>query len=118
LKNYDCLFEKLGRRFLKNCSRLFENEVGNPVQAIINHMNDPDGGEGDYLYLVHRKGYDDPSEHIWVPPTNLDDRSEINIYWNRLRNGTKSTRAQTKLPKTVNKRTKKRRLNRRSATTK
>ncbi|KAG2190856.1 hypothetical protein INT47_006714 [Mucor saturninus] len=87
------------------------------VQAILNHKDDPEGVEGDYLYLVHWKGYDNPKEHSWIPPTSFDDRTPIEVYWQRSRRiGHSTTALNKRLAPSVNKRLKRRRIGERKST--
>ncbi|EIE88739.1 hypothetical protein RO3G_13450 [Rhizopus delemar RA 99-880] len=53
------------------------------IQAIIQHKGTP----GNYQYLVHWKGYDDPMDYTWEPTSSFDDRSSIETYWARRQAG-------------------------------
>lgn len=49
------------------------------VQAILTHR----GEYGEYEYLVHWKGYDDPKENTWEKETQFDSKYHIKLYWKR-----------------------------------
>ncbi|EIE87259.1 hypothetical protein RO3G_11970 [Rhizopus delemar RA 99-880] len=53
------------------------------IQAVIQHKGTP----GNYQYLVHWKGYDDPMDYTWEPTSSFDDRSSIETYWARRQAG-------------------------------
>ena len=48
------------------------------VQAIIDHK----GTNGNYLYRVRWKDYK-PEDDTWEPPSNFDDKRQIERYWQR-----------------------------------
>lgn len=66
------------------------------VQAITQHRGEP----GNYEYLIHWKGYDDPEDFTWEPVSNIDDRKIIETYWNRRNSGNNpSPSKKAQLPK-------------------
>ncbi|CEP13967.1 hypothetical protein [Parasitella parasitica] len=67
------------------------------IQAVIDHKGTP----GNYLYRVHWKGFDDPSEDTWEPVENFDSTKHIELYWGR-RQGAQAVGKRRKAPKTVN----------------
>lgn len=64
------------------------------VQAIIQHRGTP----GNYEYLIHWKGYDDPEDNTWEPSSHIDDPKIIETYWAR-RNAGNSVSKRAALPK-------------------
>jgi hypothetical protein len=67
------------------------------IQAVIDHKGTP----GNYVYRVHWKGYDDPSEDTWEPVENFDSTKHIELYWGR-RDGAQAIGKRRSAPKTVN----------------
>jgi transposase InsO family protein len=49
------------------------------VQAILTHR----GEHGNYEYLIHWKGYNDPKEHTWQTEADFDSKYHIELYWSR-----------------------------------
>ena len=47
------------------------------VEEILDHRGTPDA----YEYLVHWKGYDNPSDQTWEPATSFLDDSIVRSYW-------------------------------------
>ena len=66
------------------------------VQAIIQHRGTP----GNYEYLIHWKGYDDPEDNTWEPSSHIDDPKIIETYWAR-RNAGNSVSKRAALPKRI-----------------
>jgi putative transposase len=65
------------------------------VQAIISHRGTP----GNYKYLVHWLGYNDPKEHTWQTEQDFDSKLHIKLYWDRRNAGNINNQT---LPKSVN----------------
>lgn len=57
------------------------------VQAIISHKGSP----GNYLYLVHWLGYNDPASHTWQREGDFDSKLHIELYWARRNAGNDNT---------------------------
>lgn len=47
----------------------------------VNKILDHRGSPGSYEYLVHWKGYDDPTDNSWEPASSFLDDSTIQKYW-------------------------------------
>jgi hypothetical protein len=47
------------------------------VEEILDHRGTPDA----YEYLIHWKGYDNPSDQTWEPATSFLDDSIVRSYW-------------------------------------
>ncbi|GAA5797897.1 hypothetical protein HPULCUR_003293 [Helicostylum pulchrum] len=71
------------------------------VQAIIGHRGTP----GNYNYLVHWLGYDNPEDNAWQTEQDFDSKYHIQLYWDRRNVGNNSNRS---LPASVNNSTRKR----------
>ncbi|KAG1436351.1 hypothetical protein G6F57_020704 [Rhizopus arrhizus] len=69
------------KRFNKSAESIDDQHY--EIQAIIQHKGTP----GNYQYLVHWKGYDDPTDYTWEPTSSFDDRSSIETYWARRQAG-------------------------------
>lgn len=65
------------------------------VQAIIGHRGTP----GNYNYLVHWLGYDNPEDNTWQTEQDFDSKHHIQLYWDRRNAGTNNKRP---LPPSVN----------------
>jgi hypothetical protein len=65
------------------------------VQAIIAHR----GTLGNYSYLVHWLGYNDPKDNTWQTEQDFDSKYHIQLYWERRNAGFNSKRP---LPASVN----------------
>jgi hypothetical protein len=47
------------------------------VEKILDHRGSP----GSYEYLVHWKGYNNPTDNSWEPASSFLDDSTIQAYW-------------------------------------
>ena len=56
------------------------------IQAVVNHR----GSLGNYEYLIHWEGHDDPKEFTWEPSSHFHSKLHINIYWARLQGTSKN----------------------------
>ncbi|GAA5806518.1 hypothetical protein HPULCUR_012054, partial [Helicostylum pulchrum] len=70
-------------------------------RSIIGHRGTP----GNYNYLVHWLGYDNPEDNTWQTEQDFDSKYHIQLYWDRRNAGDNSNRS---LPVSVNNATRKR----------
>lgn len=70
------------------------------VQAIIAHKGTP----GDYKYLVHWLGYNDPTMNTWQPASDFDYKLHIELYWARRNSGNNVKILPTTVNNTIRKR--------------